>query len=147
MIKNILAGAALLFIATTSVSAMSPTSSSTKEDMMKKEMMKDDSMMKKDMMKMTAPTSDLYMGAKGDAVTSLQKYLEEQGFLVLPSGVSHGYFGGLTKKAVMKYQESLGVTPTGYFGPITRSKKEMKMMKDDTMMKKDTMKKSETMTP
>jgi thiol-disulfide isomerase/thioredoxin len=45
----------------------------------------------------------------------------------------------MTKKAVMAYQESIGVNPTGFFGPKTRMmmQDKMKMMDDSKMMKKD----------
>lgn len=146
MIKNILIGVTLSLLVTTSVSAMLPASSSTKDAMMKKEMMSDGDMTKKDMMtegekmmKMSAPTVNVSMGGRGENVVMLQKYLVEKGFLTLPAGVAYGYFGSLTKKAVMMYQESIGVTPTGYFGPLTRAKmsEKMKMMDGDTMMKKE----------
>ncbi len=68
---------------------------------------------------------------------------------MFPEGASKGYFGGVTKKALMKYQESVGVSPTGFFGPKTRMVMQEKMgmaesdsvMKKDIMMKKDEMKK------
>lgn len=135
--------------------------------MMKKEMMKgnmktmkDDSMMKKDvmttdkkMMKGMMPQSNAGNGSRGELVTALQDFLIEKGFLVLPEGVTKGYFGGATKKALMKYQESVGVTPTGYFGPKTRMMMQDKMgmeegdskMKKGAMMKKDTMSSNGTM--
>lgn len=98
-----------------------------------------DSMIKDTMMdnKVMAPMSDAWMGAKGEHISLLQKYLVSKGFLTIPEGVSLGYFGPLTKKAVMLYQESLGVTPTGYFGPKTRMAMQDKvnMKETDTMMK------------
>ena len=40
----------------------------------------------------------------------------------MPAGVAMGYFGGLTKAAVMKYQTANGITPvSGYVGPKTRA--------------------------
>ena len=56
---------------------------------------------------------DLTVGSKGADVTALQNML----------GVSPatGYFGSLTKAAVIKYQLSKGITPAaGYFGSKTR---------------------------
>ena len=122
--------------------------------MMKKDdmkTMKDDSMMKKNvmmtdkkMMKGMAPQSNAGNGSRGEHVTALQDFLIEKGFLVLPEGATKGYFGMVTKKALMKYQESVGVSPTGYFGPKTRMMMQEKMgMKDDGMMKKDEMKKKD----
>ena len=121
---------------------------------MKKDMMKDDTMMKKDimssdgkMMKKMSPSTNAGLGARGEHVTALQDFLIEKGYLVLPEGVTKGYFGGSTKKALMNYQESVGVTPTGYFGPKTRMMMQEKMgMKDsDSKMKKDAMMKKDTM--
>lgn len=125
-----------------------------KKEMMKKDdmkTMKDDSMMKKDfmmkdkkMMKGMTPQSNAGNGSRGEHVTALQDFLIEKGFLVLPEGVTKGYFGMATKKALMKYQESVGVSPTGYFGPKTRMMMQEKMgMKDDSIMKKDEMKKKD----
>ncbi len=66
-----------------------------------------------------APTSynftrDLTVGSKGADVTALQQML----------GVSPatGYFGPLTKAALVKWQGANGVKATGYFGPLTRAK-------------------------
>jgi len=56
---------------------------------------------------------DLTVGSRGADVTALQNLL----------GVSPatGYFGSLTKAALIKYQLSKGITPAaGYFGPKTR---------------------------
>lgn len=65
---------------------------------------------------------DLRLGSTGSDVVSLQTYLESKGFLTMPTGVSKGYFGGLTQSALARYQASVGITPAaGYFGPITRS--------------------------
>ena len=122
------------------------------DSMMKDKMMDDGKMMKKDesmmkdkmmdsgkMMKSTAPTSDAGMGSRGEHVTAIQKFLIEKGFLTLPTGVTYGYYGSMTKKAVMAYQESIGVASTGYFGTKTRMmmQDKMKMMDDGKMMKKD----------
>ena len=51
-------------------------------------------------------------------------------------GVAKGYFGALTKTAVMKYQASLGVKNTGYYGPLTRAAMKAMMQKDGAMMDK-----------
>lgn len=64
---------------------------------------------------------DLTMGSTGPDVVALQKYLVANGFMVMPEGVSYGYFGSITKAAVARYQTKYGIEPTaGYFGPITR---------------------------
>ena len=67
-------------------------------------------------------SSNLWLGSKGDDVVALQTYLETNGFLTMPSGVAKGYFGQVTKAALMSYQKSVGVRATGYFGPMTRAK-------------------------
>ncbi len=123
-----------------------------KDGPMKDKMMDDGKMMKKDdgmmkdkmmddgkMMKFMNPTIDAGMGSRGEHVTALQKFLIEKGFLTLPTGAVHGYYGFMTKKAVMAYQESVGLNPTGFFGPKTRMmmQDKMKMMDDGKMMKKD----------
>lgn len=67
-------------------------------------------------------TKDLTIGSRGDQVEILQKYLEDEGYLVMPAGVAYGYFGALTKSAVAKWQADNGVTPAaGYFGPKSRA--------------------------
>jgi hypothetical protein len=129
------------------------------EAMMKKT---DDTMMKKEdsMMKDTgvmSTGSNLSLGSKGTEVVTLQTFLESKGLLVMPSGVAKGYFGPLTKVALITYQTSVDVPSTGYYGPITRGVMSKMMMektgdtmmkKDETMMKKDDsamMKKDEAM--
>ncbi len=65
-------------------------------------------------------TSDLKLGSRGDAVTALQQMLIAGGYM--PSGYPFGYFGGLTKAAVIKYQLSKNITPAaGYFGSKSRA--------------------------
>lgn len=66
--------------------------------------------------------TNLTLGSRGADVVSLQSFLESKGLLTMPAGVAKGYFGGLTKSAVVAYQISKGVTPaSGYFGPLTRA--------------------------
>ena len=64
----------------------------------------------------------------GADVVALQKVLVEGGHLVMPKGVSYGYFGSLTKAAVIKYQDKYakeilapwGLTKgTGFVGSTT----------------------------
>ena len=64
---------------------------------------------------------DLSFGFTGDDVISLQTFLELKGYLILPSDTTKGFFGGLTRDALMKYQSSVNIAPTGKFGPLTRS--------------------------
>lgn len=65
---------------------------------------------------------NLKLGSRGADVVALQSFLESKGLLTMPAGVAKGYFGALTKSAVVAYQISKGVTPaSGYFGPLTRA--------------------------
>lgn len=65
---------------------------------------------------------DMTVGSRGQGVVVLQGLLSELGYLIVPQGVSFGYFGPMTKSAVSKYQLALGVSPTaGYFGPVTKT--------------------------
>lgn len=70
----------------------------------------------------TAFFRSLSIGNRGTAVTELQTMLVEKGFLVIPRGVSKGYFGPLTRAAVVKYQASIGLSSTGIFDAATRAK-------------------------
>ncbi len=66
---------------------------------------------------------DLTLGSTGSDVVALQTFLETKGYMTMPVGVSKGYFGGLTKSAVAKYQAANAIAPAvGYFGPLTRGK-------------------------
>ena len=66
--------------------------------------------------------SNLMMGSMGDDVMSLQTFLESKGHLTMPQGSAKGYFGKLTKRALIRYQSSVGIPATGYFGAMTRAK-------------------------
>ena len=67
-------------------------------------------------------TTDLTVGSSGAQVVALQSFLESKGYLVMPAGVAKGYFGGLTRAAVARFQAANGITPAaGYFGPKTRA--------------------------
>ncbi len=63
-------------------------------------------------------TKDLKVGQTSTSVTELQKMLIEQGFL---SAKATGYFGALTKTALMKLQKKNNLPATGFFGPMTRA--------------------------
>jgi peptidoglycan hydrolase-like protein with peptidoglycan-binding domain len=67
-------------------------------------------------------TRDLTIGSTGADVTELQTILEQGNYLTIPAGTSKGYFGALTKDAVMKWQAAVGLPSTGYFGPMSRAK-------------------------
>ncbi|MDQ3014421.1 MAG: peptidoglycan-binding protein [bacterium] len=64
-------------------------------------------------------TRNLTVGNRGADVSALQQVLHNGGFLsVTPTG----YFGPLTKAALGAWQASVGIAPAaGYFGPITRA--------------------------
>lgn len=63
--------------------------------------------------------TNLKYGSRGVAVTELQDFLIEKGFL---SGQATGNFFSLTREAVVAYQSSVGLPTTGYVGPMTRTK-------------------------
>jgi hypothetical protein len=67
-------------------------------------------------------TRDLTVGSSGSDVTALQQVLVSKGYLTMPAGTAFGYFGGLTKAAVARWQASVGISPAaGYFGAISRA--------------------------
>jgi len=67
--------------------------------------------------------SDLKLGSQGTDVVELQKALVSGGYLVMPAGISMGYFGSATKEAVIKYQIKNNIQPAvGNVGPLTRAK-------------------------
>lgn len=49
-------------------------------------------------------SNPMQVGSRGNDVAALQKFLVAKGYLVMPAGVSMGYFGELTKAAVTKFQ-------------------------------------------
>ncbi|MDB5259642.1 MAG: baaA1 [Candidatus Taylorbacteria bacterium] len=67
-------------------------------------------------------TNYLKVGSTGADVTALQSWLVANNFLTMPAGVSMGYFGQLTKAAVVKYQASVSLPATGFVGPLTVAK-------------------------
>lgn len=75
-------------------------------------------------------TVDLTVGSTGADVTALQEFLVDADTgsaaaslnAAFSSGVTMGYFGGLTQAAMAEYQAAQGISPpAGYFGPITRA--------------------------
>ena len=67
--------------------------------------------------------NDLKYGSNGDDVVALQTLLEKRGFLVIPMGTKKGFFGQLTRDALINFQKYENISPAvGYFGPITRAK-------------------------
>lgn len=63
--------------------------------------------------------TNLKYGSRGLAVSELQDFLIAKGFL---SGQTSGFFFSLTRKAVIAYQDSVGLPATGFVGPMTRAK-------------------------
>jgi hypothetical protein len=61
-------------------------------------------------------------GMSGVDVTALQTALVEKGFLVIPIKITKGYYGALTRSAVLKYQAHSSLPLAGVFGPMTKAK-------------------------
>ena len=59
----------------------------------------------------------LALGTRGVDVKELQEMLREKGFL---SASSTGFFGKMTKEAVVKFQKDGGLNPSGFFGELSR---------------------------
>ncbi len=62
-------------------------------------------------------TRGLGYGSRGTEVSVLQTILIEKGYL---NAEATGFFGTLTKNALMKYQKAGGISATGYFGEKSR---------------------------
>lgn len=77
--------------------------------------------------KLSETGKNLSVGSIGEEVKLLQQFLNSKGFMVAESGPGSlgnetTKFGALTKKALAKYQASVGISPaSGLFGPITRA--------------------------
>lgn len=71
-------------------------------------------------------TRSLSVGSIGSDVKELQKFLNSNGFVITDTGAgSPGNettkLGGLTKKAIVRFQTANAISPaSGYFGPATR---------------------------
>ena len=74
----------------------------------------------------SAHAPDLHEGVSGSEVTELQVKLQKLGYFhVAPTG----YYGSITKDAVVQFQRDFGVKATGFTGPMTREKmKQVDMM-------------------
>ena len=66
-------------------------------------------------------TSDLQVGSTGSQVSALQLFLAEDP-AIYPQALMTGYFGSLTKAAVMRFQARYGIPQVGRVGPQTRAK-------------------------
>ena len=65
--------------------------------------------------------TDLKQGDQNEDVSDLQKFLVYEGSY--PEANVSGYFGSLTKSAVMRFQDKHNISPvSGYVGPKTRHK-------------------------
>lgn len=62
---------------------------------------------------------DLGMGTENAEVVELQRLLRSEGFFTYPT--NSGYYGSITRDAVVKYQNHYGISPTGFVGPLTRA--------------------------
>lgn len=62
---------------------------------------------------------NLALGSYGTAVSCLQKHLIEDSHL--KTSAPTGYFGELTKAAVVKWQKERGIASTGFFGALSRA--------------------------
>lgn len=63
----------------------------------------------------------LSLGSSGTDVTTLQTYLSSDSTLY-PEALVTGYYGALTRAAVIKFQARYGISQTGTVGPLTRAK-------------------------
>jgi len=61
----------------------------------------------------------LSLGSRGDAVAQLQQALKNQGYYTYWQVT--GYYGPITRDAVMKFQKAKGLTVDGIAGPVTQS--------------------------
>jgi uncharacterized surface protein with fasciclin (FAS1) repeats len=66
-------------------------------------------------------TTDLSYGSTGEGVSWLQTFLVSKGYLMIPAGVSMGYFGPLTQAALIQFQTSESLPAHGYYGALTRA--------------------------
>lgn len=63
--------------------------------------------------------TNLTVGSRGADVTALQNALAAAGYF---TATPTGYFGSVTKSAVMAFQRANSISPvSGYFGPLTRA--------------------------
>lgn len=65
--------------------------------------------------------SQLDFGERNNDVTSLQSFFADN-VMIYPEGLVTGYFGGMTKGAVLRFQAQYGFDQVGRVGPLTRDK-------------------------
>ncbi len=66
----------------------------------------------------TPITSQLDPGARGANVINLQTFFRDNAD-IYPQGLVTGYYGGLTKAAVLRFQATYGISQVGRVGPQT----------------------------
>jgi len=64
--------------------------------------------------------TDMAVGSTGTEVTELQRFLASDSS-IYPEGLVTGYYGLLTRAAVIRYQAANNIAQVGVVGPITRS--------------------------
>lgn len=64
-------------------------------------------------------TKALSVGVRSNEVTELQKVLIAEGLLKVDAPT--GYFGQLTRAAVIAFQKARGIAQAGVVGPLTRA--------------------------
>lgn len=64
--------------------------------------------------------NDLQFGMEGSEVFELQYVLQARNYLH-PEQTLTGYFGSITRSAVMAFQRAHGISATGFVGPLTRA--------------------------
>lgn len=69
----------------------------------------------------TQITSQLDLGNRGFNVTNLQTFFADNS-AIYPEGLVTGYFGGLTRASVLRFQAAYGIDQAGRVGPSTLSK-------------------------
>lgn len=63
----------------------------------------------------------LKIGSRGESVSAMQAFLASNSYLY-PQGLITGYFGSLTKEAVIQFQIVYDLEADGIVGPMTRAK-------------------------
>ena len=71
-------------------------------------------------MKIAKLVGPFAFGYQNDQVKLLQQYLSRDPSIY--TGPITGYYGPLTKAAVIKFQKKYGIEQTGLAGPVTRKK-------------------------
>lgn len=69
-----------------------------------------------------AISRNLYYGLQATEVKCLQNFLKSQGQEIYPEGLITGYFGNLTKNAVIRFQQKYGINPSGNIDSSTVGK-------------------------